>query len=122
MREKIIELLECTYGEVADRDYDCYGECKTCQAENLISNGVGFLPKWIPVSERLPKMQTFTSNDPNDFWEYECSEMVLAYTDKGVRMVECGRDEHGMFWDEEGGTSHRNVTHWMPLPEPPKGE
>ena len=74
---------------------------------------------WIPVCERLPKMQTFTSNDPNDFWEYECSEMVLAYNGTNVIMAECGRDERGIYFAEEGGCTHRNVTHWMPLPEAP---
>ena len=54
-REKLIELLECTYGQVDDRDYDCYGECNTCKAEHLIANGVGFLPKWISVAEQLPE-------------------------------------------------------------------
>lgn len=78
--------------------------------------------RWIPVAERLPEMQTFTSNDPNDFWEYECSGMVLAYNGKYVLMVECGRDESGVWWTEDGGTCHRDVTHWMPLPEAPKGE
>ena len=77
---------------------------------------------WIPVSERLPKMQTCVSSDPNEWWELEHSEMVLAYTSKGVRIVECVRYEQRVTWEEEGGTSHEDVTHWMPLPEEPKNE
>ena len=107
-REKLIELLDCTYGQVEDRDYDCYGECKTCQAENLIANGVGFLPKWIPVTERLPE-------DDSD---------VLAY----LRIGEEGRIypatyAKGMWFDCIFNTpATSTTTHWMPLPEPPKGE
>ena len=115
MREKLIELLECTYGQVKDRDYDCYGECKTCQAENLIANGVGFLPKWIPVTERLP----------------DTAERVLVCKTWLGRVY---KPEYGYYQDfpnrkgcwyvltEFGYYPQREVTHWMPMPEPPSEE
>ena len=107
--EKLIELLECTYGAVANRDYDCYGECKTCQAETLIANGVGFLPKWIPVTERLPeKSGDYLALTYNGFIErLSYSERHNAFnTDDRLMYAECAIP----------------CTHWMPLPEPPKGE
>ena len=106
-REKLIELLECTYGQVDDRDYDCYGECKTCQAEHLIANGVGFLPKWIPVSERLPELY----------------KSVLAYDEEDKTVIRW-YDKNGFNIVDEYGYTYpvKTVTHWMPLPEAPKGE
>ena len=110
-REKLIELLECTYGQVADRDYDCYGECKTCQAENLIANGVGFLPKWISVKDRLPEQ-----TDPATavLGITERGRCHIVYYFKGVTS-----EEFTGFYDI---CAKREITHWMPLPEAPKGE
>ena len=58
-------------------------------------------PKWISVKERLPEEDT----------------AVLTYRESGIE-VEC-RWHRG--WDNDEFTCCQ-VTHWMPLPEPPKGE
>lgn len=55
-------------------------------------------PQWIPVTERLPE-------DTDD---------VLVYTNK-VTKARYGCDG----WHGQGGR-WTNVTHWMPLPEPPE--
>ena len=55
-----------------------------------------YLPKWIPVTERLPE---------------ESWERVLAYTDDGTVMtIPAIKLRNGY------------VRYWMPLPEPPKEE
>ena len=66
-------------------------------------------PKWIPVTERLPKE----------------GEFVLAYGDLypnkhdgGVIAVSKRMDWN--YW--QGFGRERNITHWMPLPQPPKEE
>jgi hypothetical protein len=64
--------------------------------------------KWIPVTERLPKEHNF-----------------LACTDEGI--VGEAFMMHGDFywqedcldWDDSEPITEY-VTHWMPLPEPPK--
>ena len=57
--------------------------------------------KWIPVTEMLP----------------EQNEDVLVYTiTNDVRKAHCYGDRQ---WFAEDGI-WRRVTHWMPLPEPPK--
>lgn len=61
-------------------------------------------PKWIPVTERLP----------------EPLVDVLSYSGhKTLFEVDCV-DETGRWYS--GYFSEYPVTHWMPLPEPPKGE
>lgn len=59
--------------------------------------------KWTPVTERLPELDTevlvYAYNHNIWVWEY-----------------------HGNAWEAEDGYYHEAdvVTHWMPLPEPPK--
>ena len=77
----------------------------------LISNGVT-VQKWIPVSERLPKEEGW-------YW-------VFTTPDRGYRSINKGEFRKGYHWNNftpywrgAGGT-WTNVTHWMPLPKPPK--
>lgn len=64
-------------------------------------------PKWIPVTERLP----------------EGGKKVLA-TKMGANgmFVFYGKQSHGTWLDLEWSCYRYGVTHWMMLPEPPKGE
>ena len=102
-REKLIELLYNFYLDY--NGYICDGcgtrvaerECATI-ADHLIANGVT-VQKWIPVTERLP-----------DRWQN-----VLSVSKYGKHCVDYVFTD-GSWW------SDREVTHWMPLPGPPKGE
>lgn len=102
-REKLIELLEDTRANAAWHHWG-YEE----SADYLIANGVT-IQQWIPVTERLPE---------NDQW-------VLCFMkDKSFgtfRVFQWNyidwRWNDGNEWYDE-----HDVTHWMPLPEPPKGE
>lgn len=64
--------------------------------------------KWIPVTERLPEMHT----------------KVLCCGIRGGRFIaELSTWGNGnLYWDKRNGKGCPEVTHWMPLPEPPKGE
>lgn len=74
-------------------------------------------PRWIPVTERLPEEKI--NQNTADF------EPVLCATIWGdVRAFSYGapfghKDAH--FWNGNG-IMDKYVTHWMPLPEPPKEE
>ena len=74
-------------------------------------------PRWIPVTERLPEEQI----NPNtqDF------EYVLCVTIWGdVRPFKYGTpigQKEAHFWNGAGYVD-AYVTHWMPLPTPPKEE
>ena len=64
--------------------------------ENLIANGVT-VQEWISVAKRLP----------------DIGVEVLVYSENfGMHVDYYDGDEFGYF----------HVTHWMPLPQPPKGE
>ena len=107
-REKLIALLH----EAGQRcgDIECYdgeeceyaGEINGCMAfiaDHLIANGV-VVQRWIPVTERLP----------------EDGQTVIAcvthrFGDKSIIPM--------VFW-HESYFHWQDVTHWMPLPEPPK--
>ena len=58
-------------------------------------------PRWIPVNERLPDEQQF----------------VLAWKDEKPKGFVCIS-----FWKDNAGWAFKNITHWMPLPQPPKEE
>ena len=109
VREKLVELLDIiiqpgqkTLGDIADY---------------LITNGVT-VQEWIPVKDRLP------DNKEHDW--------VLAQVveDNGFMhiptVMEYRQSKNDWFEETYGWLSDHNgaftVTHWMPLPEPPKGE
>lgn len=106
VREKLIELQEQWFSTDTPEMYGKF-------ADHLISNGVTFAEdndvpsKWISVKDRLP----------------EGSKKVLG-TKKGASaaFVFYGKWHNGNWYDLEWSCYRYGVTHWMPLPEPPKGE
>lgn len=115
VREKMVELLD-EAEEWADHKCDVL-DCETCPADKmkgncvqqlmvdrLIANGVT-IQQWIPVAERLPG-----NNIP--------SARYLCYAKGYVRILKYWR----MYKSFEYGGKPVKVTHWMPLPEPPKEE
>ena len=105
--KKLVELLTEFYG--CDPMY--YNVDALAIADHLIANGVT-VQEWISVDDRLPE-------DSNDGF----ADAVLvtdgfvqhmAYFVGGEwRFAESGEIKEPMWY---------RVTHWMPLPEPPKGE
>ena len=107
VREKLVELLTEFYG--CDPMY--YNVDALAIADHLIANGVT-VQEWISVKDRLPE-------DGNDGF----ADAVLvtdgfvqhmAYFVGGEwRFAESGEIKEPMWY---------RITHWMPLPLPPKGE
>lgn len=93
-RERLLNMLEQAPGQANSEIYSM-DEI----VDYLIANGVTFR-KWIPVTEQLP----------------DDDVQVLACTKKGKPFpAHCE--------DGKWRVSHSvTITHWMPLPEPPKEE
>ena len=117
MREKLIDLIMAS-GEV------CFTQSGEELADHLIANGVRLeekqatsdeASKWIPVTERLP---------------YTAERVLVSKKWLGMQY----KPVYGYYQDfpnqkgcwyvltDEGYYPQREVTHWMPLPEAPKGE
>ena len=92
VREKLVELLAEFYG--VDPMY--YGVDANALAGHLIAHGVT-VQEWISVNDRL----------------LDVGKFVLIYN-----------EINGVCLDYHDGVTfgYYDVTHWMPLPEPPKGE
>jgi hypothetical protein len=113
MYEELIQRLREVADEVdSDYDVDPYNAEQRClailQAAEAIEKLEKSIPRWIPVTERLPEKYT----------------AVLA---AGNGEVACGlfvgfaEPAHVASWDLDN-VAAEPVTHWMPLPEPPKEE
>lgn len=81
--------------------------CDAQHIRDLLTEAAAALraQEWVEVNERLP--------------EYD--ERVLTYHDYHKRIVEAKRTsttKQGEVWSCEYG---HYITHWMPLPQPPKG-
>lgn len=109
LKQELIELLETV---VSPNELLCDGEVLVSTsrvANHLIANGVT-IQKWIPVSERLPEECGF----------YICFYQS-PYGNDCLRVGQCHWNEES--WVRIGAIPpHVKVTHWMPLPEPPKGD
>lgn len=79
---------------------------------------------WISVEERLPEaeLETATADEPDDAITCELSACVLVVDRTGE--VRVARYELGPYFQgwQENGRAVGEVTHWMPLPEPPSTE
>ena len=71
------------------------------------------MAEWIDVNERLPE-----DNNPEYY-----QTVILALKNKKV-VAGCYRTQDGEWWGDVIDGVYSNitseVTHWMPLPEPPK--
>ena len=110
VRGKLVELLQ-------DGDNHVWGwfpnnSTMIQLADYLISHGVT-VQEWIPVMERLPEEGAYAL-------------CVLKGFNYGGKIQVCKFVPADKFKDKPYFEHFRNgfpsVTHWMPLPQPPKGE
>ena len=123
VREKLVELLKtnaCPSPFMCDPACRYYGlgDCFTYRfADHLISNGVT-VQEWIPASEPPKKITNkvivLCKNGYRGFGHYEDYKGKQTWYN-----LESGN--HFTDWDLEDCESYE-VTHWQPLPQPPKGE
>ena len=126
-REKLIEKIDpilksLPWGEITSHTAEDI-------ADRLIEEGVTFVKdnnvpsKWISVKDRLPDVATVH----NTRWDKSTDSIrvlcacVQADGKKMVKEGYCKVYSDGYVHWKIPGTIH-SVTHWMPLPQPPKGE
>ena len=106
VREKLVELIESAryWGSNTSEEI----------AENLLDSGVT-VQEWISVEDRLPENDVmvigFTPCDGFMFVGYYHEEP--KYDWKAWMIITAMRSTKVM---------KKKVTHWLPLPQPPKGE
>lgn len=127
VREKLVELLQ-------DGDNPVWGwfpnNATMIQlADYLIAHGVT-VQEWISVKDRLPEhpghyLVCTSINywhggcmDINENHKYYPSGTPVGYDGTTMSVLDCYYDVTGQ-WNR---VCDSHVTHWMPLPQPPKGE
>ena len=105
VREKLIEILENSF----EKQYE-----KRClltaphTVEDLIAHGVT-VQEWIPVKDRLPETGGYV--------------VCIAKRNPFSRfMPMVARIEKNGWVNPITGQYISEVTHWIPIPQPPKGE
>ena len=91
---------DCIHDKVCNRDI---GHGYSICPHYVNTADVAPRAEWISVEERLPEQYG----------------LFLIADDKGNMEVASWTKQFGWF---SGGNRVKRVTHWMPLPEPPKGE
>ena len=121
VREKLVDLIESAryWGSNTSEEI----------ADYLISNGVT-VQEWISVKDRLPEYPghylVCTSinywhggcMDINENHKYYPNGTPVGYDGSTMSVLDCYYDVAG-HWNR---VCDSHVTHWMPIPEPPKGE
>ena len=148
VREKLVELLrEAPYNIFGNKLGNCYFDsCLELIADHLIANGVT-VQEWISVDDRLPEngvhvllcceMHRYGGEIAGkyicDGYYAEANKIIAGgfpddcdceYSEEDDEYYLCeGWYEVIKNWDDYNSvTVEDSVTHWMPLPLPPKGE
>ena len=110
IREKLVELMKEVKYSVFPNSTDHYtfgvqlpysDRILRQVADHLIAHSVT-VQEWISVKDRLP----------------DCADTVLAVDRDGIMSTAY----YVGYWHGGGDLDEYAVTHWMPLPQPPKGE
>jgi hypothetical protein len=111
---------ECPYLVSSSYNY-CDAKRKEHDAADAIEQLISRVPKWISVNERLPEL---TEQVEGDNFLTDFSKDVVVVSGKAHliqigRLVSEGRNE---YWTDDTFDEIKSVTHWMEIPELPKGE
>ena len=124
VREKLVELLNEAFFDYNHGKGDGY--IPKNFADHLIANGVT-VQEWISVDDRLPEI-----NDKERDWSVTVLfRTIQGHIYSGYRNVGSLKQSYydddctPPYWLEESENldfMEDEVTHWMPMPQPPKGE
>ena len=113
VREKLVELI--IDAKRTDPETGSFAEYL---ADHLIANGVT-VQEWISVKDRLPETDGI-------YIVCDCrlNGNQWIRTDGFRKASSSWCELHGMYYDDVYGrySEQDKFTHWMPMPNPPKGE
>ena len=114
VREKLVELIIDT--KMTDPEAGIFTEYL---ADYLINNGVT-VQEWVSVKDRLPEQPHNRVDEQGRSWftpDIDC----IVYDGENVFAAHYSF-QNKCFWYADTLHTLNNITHWMPLPQPPKGE
>ena len=120
VREKLVELQ--LQADIADNISENGTQHREFIADLMIANGVT-MQEWIPVTERLPEQDKEVLLIVHG-WKDRLYYTGCLHRQEAERSWLTGIESKASDWKIWGFSYLREpiVTHWMPLPEPPKGE
>ena len=104
MRDRIAEIIRN-----ANMTANPLSQFGYAEADALLANG-DILSEWISVEDRLPEGECLAVSMQKG---HSYKEMLVGY-------VYADAYSDTLYTAESDGEVLRNVTHWMPLPKPPK--
>ena len=115
VREKLVEMLQV---DLSGSD----GYEQELIADYMLDHGVT-VQEWIPVTERLPERDKEVLLIVHG-WEDKLYYTGCLHRQEAERSWLTGIESKASDWKIWGFSYLREpiVTHWMPLPNPPKGE
>lgn len=106
-------IAACFDGFADCRD-DCAANIRSIPAADVVERKTG---RWVSVTERLPKTR-------ESILGKKSSEVIVAFRfDDGIQGTGTAHTLNGEWvFEDHIIVVARTITHWMPLPEPPKEE
>lgn len=114
MRDKLIELQKAN----CKPEKPCVANCFECMADHLIAHGVT-VQQWIPVSERLPD-RALCKTFEDEVSRYPMFLVMISGAHYPTALFYNWQNNEWFEINYDYTTFVYSVTHWMPLPEPPK--
>ena len=112
VREKLVEIIQNSVG-------GCARHWAEIIADGLIAHGVT-VQDWVSVKDGLPERPPDRVDEQGRSW-FTPNIDCIVYDGKSVFAANyCFQNK--CFWCADTLHPLKNITHWMPMPDPPKGE
>ena len=119
IREKLVELLRNAKAAMKSENLSCDIARNMFVVDFMMDNGVT-VQEWISVDDRLPERPPDRADEQGRSWftpDIDC----IVYDGKSVFAANyCSQNK--CFWYADTLHPLKNITHWMEMPHPPKGE
>ena len=120
-QKQVVQMARdiCCKSDKPENCKDCDAMWCKAQLHAFRAHKAGYRKQseWISVEERLPRY-----NETVLVYRPTMGEKILADTYKGYYNEDTGDWEEGWVKFGQNSIGMNVITHWMPLPEPPKGD